>query len=108
MVGFVRFGHRQDKTSGKLSLGSPVSRNTSFINPDGSAPKSWVGNVECWNFNGTPENYEDYGLESPEYFDREMEVEFEIERFMQLVELNDLEDEIKSFCESKGYKVVFI
>ena len=52
-----------------LSLGQP-GKNYSFKNPDGSVPLSWVGNIECWKFDGTAEDYKEYGLPSPEFFDR--------------------------------------
>lgn len=94
-----------------LSLGAPVSRNTSFVNPDGSVAKSWVGNVACWKFDATSEDYEEYGFESPEEFenfDRDILIYNEIERLMPYVYLESIKEVISAFCESKGYKVEFV
>ncbi len=96
----------------KLALGAPVSIGTTFIDSDGKTSLDWVGNVECWQFSGTPEDFEEYGLESPEDFEdyREQLIESEIERSMRWLDyqLENLEEEIKAFCESEGYEVEFI
>ncbi len=95
-----------------LSLGSPVSANTCFINSDGSVPSSWVGEVDCWEFTGEPEDYKEFELDSPDDFDRDAVIDVQIEDFMRNIQignlLEDLKEEITNFCKEKGYEINFI
>ncbi len=92
----------------KLRLGGPVSRNTTFVDWDGNIHPDWVGNVECWRFTGTREDYEEYGLSSPDDFDRDTEIENEIDRFIDSFDFSELEEEIRKYCNREGYDVEFI
>lgn len=64
--------------------------------------------MECWKFTGTPEDYKDYGFENPEDFDREYLVESEVEQFIRYADLEQVKEDIQTFCEGKGYEVEFI
>lgn len=92
----------------KLRLGSPVSQGTIFVNQDGKMHPDWIDNVKCWKFNGTAENYEEYGLDSPADFDREVEIECEIDKFIDSFDFSELEKEIEKYCNERGYDVEFI
>ena len=89
-----------------LSLGSPVSKGTSFVDDDGRTPLSWVGDIECWNRYWKADEAELWAKEchcNPEDFNSDDEMENEVNG----MDLSDLESEIKESCieyaKSKGY-----
>ena len=95
-----------------LSLGQPVGKNSSFKNPDGSVPLSWVGNIDCWNFPYTKDDWEELGHDKPEDFDYDLELLTYIEQMvndmMRSYEIENIKDAIEEYCHSKGYKVKFV
>lgn len=94
-----------------LSLGQP-GKHYHFKNPDGSVPLSWVGNIDCWNFPYTKDDWEELGLENPEDFDYDLElliyIEQMVDNMMRSNEIENIKDAIEEFCHSKGYDIKFI
>jgi len=94
-----------------LSLGQP-GKNYSFKNPDGSVPLSWVGNIDCWDFPYTKDDWEELGHDNPEDFDYDLElltyIEQMVDDMMRSNEIENIKDAIEEYCHSKGYDIKFI
>ena len=92
----------------ELSLGDPVSKGTTFIDPFGETCSSWVGNIECWRFEPSDEDVEALG--EIDDFERDNLIDVAvyeyIDRFMDNFG-EEIRQEISDFCKENGYKVEF-
>jgi hypothetical protein len=92
----------------KLSLGAPVSKGTTFIDQSGQTCSSWVGNIECWQFEPSDEDKETLG--EIDDFERDNLIDVAvyeyIDRFMDNFG-EEIRREISDFCKENGYKVEF-
>ncbi len=93
----------------KLSLGAPVSKGTTFIDQSGQTCSSWVGNIECWQFEPSDKDKETLG--EIDDFERDNLIDVAvyeyIDRFMDNFG-EEIRREISDFCKENGYKVEFI
>jgi len=85
-----------------LELGDPVSGNTFFMT------NSWVDNIECWKFDGTADDYEEYGLSSPDFFDRNEIIKSMVSDYVDNFDFSELEENIRNFCNAGGFDIKFI
>ena len=92
----------------KLSLGAPVSKGTTFIDQSGQTCSSWVGNIECWQFEPSDEDKETLG--EIDDFERDNLIDVAvyeyIDRFMDNFG-EEIRRKISDFSKENGYKVEF-
>ena len=91
-----------------LELGDPVSGKTFFSIFSYFMTNSWVGNIECWKFDGTAEDYKEYGLPSSEFFDRNEIIKSMVSDYVDNFDFSEIADNIKEYCKTKGFDVRFI
>ena len=85
-----------------LELGDPISGFPSFLT------QNWVDYIECWKFDGTAEDYKEYGLPSPEFFDRNEIIKSLVSDYVANFDFSEIADNIKDYCKIKGFDVRFI
>lgn len=95
-----------------LSLGAPVSRNTSFMDSDKRTPLSWIGNIDCWSLDADENDWEYYGFSNKQDFDLELVLDNEVDRIVENIEraddyLSDIKESLTLFLNSKGFRVYF-
>jgi len=91
-----------------LELGDPVSGNTFFSIFSFFMTNSWVGNIECWKFDGTAEDYKEYGLPSSEFFDRNEIIKSMVSDYVDNFDFSEIADNIMEYCKTEGFDVRFI
>ena len=94
------WAHKEDNEI-KLSLGEPVSKNTSFINSDGQTPSSWVGCVPCWNRYYSKDDAkiwaDDTNCNAAD-FDSDNEMEIEADNKADFMDKNEIMDAIRKYA----------